>query len=137
MELVERADGLAILNDAYNANPDSMHAALDTLAGLRREGGRLLAGLGDMLELGEGAEEQHRLVGEHAARLGIEVVAVGEFGPAMAAAATAAGAGASMLLTWLISPNASGGGRAPGHGAGQGVPRAGAGTGRRGARRHD
>ncbi len=91
MELTERTDGLAILNDAYNANPDSMHAALDTLAGLRRDGGRLLAGLGDMLELGEGADEQHRMVGRHAAELGIEVFAVGEFGPSVADAARAAG----------------------------------------------
>ena len=91
MELSERADGLAILNDAYNANPDSMHAALETLAGLRRDGGRLLAGLGDMLELGEGADEQHRMVGRHAAELGIEVFAVGDFGPSVADAARAAG----------------------------------------------
>lgn len=91
MELAVRADGLAVLNDAYNANPDSMHAALETLAGLRRDGGRLFAGLGDMLELGAGAEQLHREVGEHAARLGIEVFAVGEFGPVVANAVSAAG----------------------------------------------
>lgn len=91
MELGERADGLAILNDAYNANPDSMHAALDTLAGLRRDGGRLLAGLGDMLELGPDAEAEHRRVGEHAAALGIDVFSVGEFGRSVSQAARAAG----------------------------------------------
>lgn len=91
MELLVRDDGLAILNDAYNANPDSMHAALETLAGLRRDGGRLLAGLGDMLELGKGAEDLHRSIGEHAARLGIEVFAVGEFGQLVANAVSATG----------------------------------------------
>ncbi|MDO5534089.1 MAG: UDP-N-acetylmuramoyl-tripeptide--D-alanyl-D-alanine ligase [Propionibacteriaceae bacterium] len=81
MELSTRADGLAILNDAYNANPDSMAAALSSLVGLRRPGGRLVAALGDMLELGEEADRAHRGVGELAARLGVdEVLAIGEHG---------------------------------------------------------
>lgn len=81
MELRRRADGLAVLNDAYNANPDSMAAALHSLVGLRRPGGRLVAALGDMLELGDSSARAHREVGELAARLGIdEVLAVGSFG---------------------------------------------------------
>ncbi|HHU38568.1 MAG TPA: UDP-N-acetylmuramoyl-tripeptide--D-alanyl-D-alanine ligase, partial [Propionibacterium sp.] len=81
MELATRADGLAILNDAYNANPDSMSAALHSLAGLRRPGGRLVAAVGDMLELGDTAAQAHREVGELAARLGVdEVLAIGAFG---------------------------------------------------------
>lgn len=86
MELVERADGLAVLNDSYNANPDSMSAALVALSRLRRPGGRLVAALGDMLELGEGAAEAHRGIGELAAELGIdELVATGDFGPDLVA----------------------------------------------------
>ena len=51
-----RTDGVVVVNDAYNANPDSMRAALDTLAELgRSSGGRTWAVLGDMLELGADA----------------------------------------------------------------------------------
>ncbi len=81
MELTTRPDGLAILNDAYNANPDSMAAALHSLTGLRRPGGRLVAAVGDMLELGDTSARAHREVGELAARLGVdEVLAIGAFG---------------------------------------------------------
>jgi len=91
MELSERADGVLIVNDAYNANPDSMAAALHTLASLRRPGGRLLAVLGDMLELGEGAPRDHRAVGELAARLGVDrLIAVGGFAPDLVAGAGSA-----------------------------------------------
>ena len=54
MELHERADGLVVVNDAYNANPDSMAAALDALAAIGERGGRrTVAVLGEMLELGD------------------------------------------------------------------------------------
>lgn len=80
MEATERADGVVVLNDAYNANPDSMAAALDALAGLRRPGGRLVAVLGDMLELGDDAADAHASVGRRARDLGVdELVAVGDF----------------------------------------------------------
>ena len=80
MELQERADGVLVVNDAYNANPDSMAAALRTLASLRRRGGRLVAVLGDMLELGPEAAASHREVGALAAALNVErLIAVGDF----------------------------------------------------------
>ena len=78
MELHERADGVVVVNDAYNANPDSMRAALETLArmGTRR---RTIAVLGEMRELGESSSEEHRTVGAAAHALGIDqVVVVGE-----------------------------------------------------------
>lgn len=80
MEIQERADGVLVINDAYNANPDSMRAALTALAGLRRPGGRLVAVLGDMLELGEESAAAHRDLGVLAARSGVDdLVAVGAF----------------------------------------------------------
>ncbi len=77
MEVHERADGVVVVNDAYNANPDSMRAALETLARMgRAPGRRTVAVLGEMRELGADAEEEHRTVGRLADRLGIDVVVV-------------------------------------------------------------
>ena len=80
MELRERADGLIVVNDAYNANPDSMRAALETLARIgRRTGRRTVAVLGEMRELGEAGPQQHRAVGRVTRELGIDqVLVVGE-----------------------------------------------------------
>ncbi|HEX2895972.1 MAG TPA: UDP-N-acetylmuramoyl-tripeptide--D-alanyl-D-alanine ligase [Marmoricola sp.] len=80
MELRERSDGLIVINDAYNANPHSMRSALETLAGIgRRTGRRTVAVLGEMRELGDVSEEEHRAVGRLARELGIdELVVVGE-----------------------------------------------------------
>jgi len=69
--------GRHVLVDCYNANPASMSAALTTLAELRG-GGRAVAVVGDMLELGDEAPAAHRAAGHLAAELGIEVVALGE-----------------------------------------------------------
>ena len=86
MELTERPDGLVVLNDAYNANPESMRAALETLADIgSRSTRRTVAVLGEMLELGDGAIEAHAAVGAHAAGLGIDLlVTVGVAAEAMA-----------------------------------------------------
>ena len=93
MELTERADGLLVVNDAYNANPDSMAAALRSLAGLRRPGGRLIAVLGDMLELGPSAAAEHLAVGRLAAELGVEeLLTVGEYADTVAEGARSRGA---------------------------------------------
>ena len=69
--------GGVVVNDAYNANPTSMRAALEHLA-LRGDRRRLVAILGGMAELGDHAEHYHRELGELARALGIEVLAVGE-----------------------------------------------------------
>ncbi|MFL6174232.1 MAG: UDP-N-acetylmuramoyl-tripeptide--D-alanyl-D-alanine ligase [Marmoricola sp.] len=77
MELHERADGLVVINDAYNANPDSVRAALETLAEIgRRSGRRTTAVLGEMRELGASSEDEHRAVGTLARELGIDRVHV-------------------------------------------------------------
>lgn len=74
---VYRRGGVTILADAYNANPLSMSAALETLVSLA---GRPVAVLGDMLELGPTAAELHYCVGEEAAERGVAVlIAVGEY----------------------------------------------------------
>jgi len=65
-----------IINDAYNANPQSMVAAINVLAGIA--GGRKIAVLGDMLELGEHANDHHREVGRYLADNGVDIlIAVG------------------------------------------------------------
>ncbi len=74
MELVRSPSGALILNDAYNAGPASMRAALDALAAL--DVGRRFAVLGVMAELGEGAENEHRLLVAHAVATGSAVIAV-------------------------------------------------------------
>jgi UDP-N-acetylmuramoyl-tripeptide--D-alanyl-D-alanine ligase len=66
-----------VVNDAYNANPDSMRAALVDLAA-RAGDRRRVAILGEMAELGESSERYHREIGDLAAELGVEVIGVGE-----------------------------------------------------------
>jgi UDP-N-acetylmuramoyl-tripeptide--D-alanyl-D-alanine ligase len=82
MEVNERADGVLVINDAYNANPDSMRAALKALAAVGRGRGpetRTVAVLGQMAELGEASREEHDAVGRLAVRLDIgRLVVVGE-----------------------------------------------------------
>jgi UDP-N-acetylmuramoyl-tripeptide--D-alanyl-D-alanine ligase len=85
MEVRERADGLVVVNDAYNANPESMEAALSALADMGRGGRRTVAVLGEMRELGATSQEGHLRVGRHAAASGIDVVvAVGAEAAAIA-----------------------------------------------------
>ncbi len=81
MEVRERADGVTVIDDAYNANPDSMRAALKALAavGRGRDGARTVAVLGEMRELGDSAFEEHDAVGRLAVRLDIhQLLVVGE-----------------------------------------------------------
>jgi UDP-N-acetylmuramoyl-tripeptide--D-alanyl-D-alanine ligase len=77
MEVTERPDGVTIVNDAYNANPESMKAALRALAAMGR-GRRTWAVLGPMAELGDEALAEHDAVGRLAVRLNVgKLVAVG------------------------------------------------------------
>jgi len=88
MQVRRRPDGLTVVNDAYNANPSSMAAALKTLATLGRLGGRTVAVLGEMAELGPAAAAEHDRIGRLATRLGIDrLVGVGEPGRVMVNAA--------------------------------------------------
>jgi UDP-N-acetylmuramoyl-tripeptide--D-alanyl-D-alanine ligase len=82
--------GTTLLDDTYNASPESSLAALNLLADL---GGRKVAVLGDMLELGSLEEAGHRLVGARAAEIAQVVVAVGERGRWIGEAAQETGLG--------------------------------------------
>lgn len=90
-ECVQLANGVKLVNDSYNANPQSMQAAFRTVGGAKRVG-RFVAVLGDMYELGEQAEALHREVGEAAARAGVvKLFAIGEHAYELARGAAAAG----------------------------------------------
>ncbi|MGW0117436.1 UDP-N-acetylmuramoyl-tripeptide--D-alanyl-D-alanine ligase [Streptomyces sp. NPDC003327] len=83
MEVTERPDGVTIVNDAYNANPESMRAALRALAAMGRarqgRGARTWAVLGKMAELGDASLAEHDAVGRLAVRLNVsKLVAVGD-----------------------------------------------------------
>ena len=78
MELMENPDGVVIINDAYNSSPDSMAAALKTLAQVTGSERRSFAVLGEMAELGDYANEEHDRIGRLAVRLNVtQLVVVG------------------------------------------------------------
>src|SRR5699024_3661239 len=80
MARTDRPDGITIIDDAYNANPESMRAGLKTLAMLgRNTGRRTWAVLGPMLELGDQHAKEHILLGETVVRVNIDqLVVVGD-----------------------------------------------------------
>jgi UDP-N-acetylmuramoyl-tripeptide--D-alanyl-D-alanine ligase len=88
-QVLALASGATLIDDSYNANPDSVRAAIDALA---RTGGRTLLVLGDMGEVGDAGPEFHREVGRHAAARGIG--ALYGFGAQSALSVAAFGAGA-------------------------------------------
>jgi len=116
MEVDRRADGVLVVNDAYNANPESMRAALAALTGLPAT--RRVAVLGAMGELGPDAAAEHDRLGRDAAAAGVDlIVAVGPDAVGIAEGAAAAGhrageesvhvpdrAAARALLTEVLRP---------------------------------
>jgi UDP-N-acetylmuramoyl-tripeptide--D-alanyl-D-alanine ligase len=93
MDVFDRADGVTVIDDSYNANPSSTAAALHALAEMGR-GRRIIAVLGYMAELGEHERAGHTDVGRLAAELGVDVlVVVGE-------AAAPIGDGAQSVANW-------------------------------------
>ena len=88
---IRQINGVQFIDDSYNANPDSMKAALRTLVELDADGKRI-AVLGEMRELGKESARGHREVGETAAELGVDqLIAIGDMGAAIAEAAQEAG----------------------------------------------
>src|SRR5438045_8505027 len=85
---IREIGGVQFLDDSYNANPDSMKAALRTLVELDAEGKRI-AVLGEMRELGAESEPGHREVGETAATLGVDqLITIGDAAELIAEAAS-------------------------------------------------
>ena len=76
MEVLTRSDGIVVINDAYNASPDSMAAALKTLAQIIEPGQRSIAILGEMTALGEFSTEEHDRIGRLVVRLNIQKLIV-------------------------------------------------------------
>jgi UDP-N-acetylmuramoyl-tripeptide--D-alanyl-D-alanine ligase len=92
MQVVTRADGVTVINDAYNANPDSMRAGLKALAWMSKEGRttgadrrRSWAVLGEMAELGDEAIAEHDSIGRLAVRLDVSRLVVVGTGRSMSA----------------------------------------------------
>lgn len=79
MHVVDRPDGVTVVDDSYNANPDSMRAALQALAVLAGRERRTVAVLGEMLELGDEHRSAHDAIGRLVVRLNVDLtVVVGE-----------------------------------------------------------
>ena len=88
---IKEINGVQFLDDSYNANPDSMKAALQTLVELSADGKRI-AILGEMRELGRETQRGHEEVGEAAAAFGIDhLIGIGEMGGLISKAAKKAG----------------------------------------------
>lgn len=102
MEVTERADGVTVVNDAYNANPDSMRAALTALERMG-EGRRTWAVLGTMLELGDESAALHAEVGAEVVARGVdELLVVGDAAAPLADGARAATASGRATRTRLV-----------------------------------
>ena len=115
MDVVRCKDGITILNDTYNANPQSMRAAVDVLANY--SGAYRIAVLGDMLELGDLGPVLHESVGQFVGSSGIDcLITVGELGEYIAQGAQSAGLGevyarpnreeAKVVLEQVLQPGA-------------------------------
>jgi UDP-N-acetylmuramoyl-tripeptide--D-alanyl-D-alanine ligase len=89
MEVTRRPDGVTVINDAYNANPEALRAALSAVAAMAGRG-RAFAVLGYMTELGDQADELHEQAGRQAAQAGLAgLIVVGEEAAPMLAGAKA------------------------------------------------
>lgn len=99
---VERFGGMTILEDCYNASPESMRAAIDVLCECAPKDGRRVAVLGDMLELGKESISFHRDIGGYLQRCGVDLlVAVGNDGVEIAQGAVAEGFSPANVLLFI------------------------------------
>jgi UDP-N-acetylmuramoyl-tripeptide--D-alanyl-D-alanine ligase len=106
MERIELG-GVTLVDDCYNANPQSLRAAVRVLAGLHGHGRRVLV-MGDMLELGESSADLHRELGRDAARAGVDaILLVGEHVEAAAAGAREGGLAADALVHFATADEAA------------------------------
>ena len=104
LEIIEMPSSVTVINDAFNANPESMEAGLRAFADWS-QGRRTIAVLGEMRELGPAAEAAHRTVGRLAAELGITVLVTVGAGPVGALAQAAADGRSAPLIRNVTSPD--------------------------------
>lgn len=91
MDIINLESGVKLINDVYNANPESMKAAIDVLQSLKSNG-RSICILGDMLELGDLSSKEHYEIGRYAVLSGVDIlIAVGSFSEDMKRGAQASG----------------------------------------------
>ncbi|MEV7973105.1 UDP-N-acetylmuramoyl-tripeptide--D-alanyl-D-alanine ligase [Cellulomonas sp. NPDC089187] len=99
MHVVDRPDGITVIDDSYNANPDSMRAALKALAVLAGRERRSVAVLGEMMELGPDSRVEHEAIGLQVVRLNIGLtVVVGDGARPIAAGAVREGSWGEEVL---------------------------------------
>ncbi|GAA3013067.1 UDP-N-acetylmuramoyl-tripeptide--D-alanyl-D-alanine ligase [Kitasatospora albolonga] len=99
MDVTERPDGVTVINDAFNANPDSMAVALAALTAMAGGGRRTVAVLGEMRELGEASNAHHAELGRAVALAGVtDLIAVGGAEAALVYAAAVEGGVRSTLV---------------------------------------
>lgn len=107
MRLLAGIKNTSIIDDSYNSSPMAAIAALDTLAELPA-GGKKIAVLGDMAELGEYSEEGHRAVGEHCARMHVDMlIAVGAEAKHILRAAESSGMPSEKTFAFDFAPEAA------------------------------
>ncbi len=86
--MISLAKDILLVDDTYNANPSSLKAALETIIGIKKGAGRIIAGLGDMMELGSAVEEAHFDAGRMVARADAHLfLAIGDHAPNMVSGA--------------------------------------------------
>ncbi len=99
---IERFGGMTVLEDCYNASPESMRAAIDVLCECAPNNSRRVAVLGDMLELGKDSIKLHRAIGEYLQKCGVDLlVAVGNDGVEIAQGAVADGFSPANVLLFI------------------------------------
>ena len=99
LNIQESENSIKVINDAYNASPDSVKAGIDVLMSIDAD--RKVAVLADMFELGDGSDDYHREVGKYAADNGVDIlIAVGESSTANTAAAAAEIMGADRVFSF-------------------------------------
>jgi len=104
---LDEVNGIKLLNDAYNANPNSMRAALETVTALPTTG-RRVAVLGEMRELGKSSDRYHREIGEFAATCKLDLLlCVGPKAALIAEAAHKSGMAAKAIATFPDAPTAA------------------------------
>ena len=102
-------DGMTLIEDCYNAAPESMRAAIDVLCECAPQNSRRIAVLGDMLELGKDSIKLHRAVGEYLQKRGVDLlVAVGNGGVEIAQGAVEAGMNPANTMLFIDRDNVSG-----------------------------